>query len=80
MPWARVDDSLYDHPKVSELLEEPDGWAALGFWIACLTWAHKHTRKPGKEPGLLKRADVSRMDRAQARKFAGLLVKAACGS
>jgi hypothetical protein len=75
MPWAKLDDGLIDHPKFNELLEEPDGWAAFGFWSAMLIWANKHTRKPGKAPGLLKRADVSRMDRANSGKFAGLLVK-----
>jgi len=75
MPWARIDDDLYDHPKVSELLEEPEGWGALGFWIAMLSWAHRHTRKRGKTPGFLPRADVARMDRSQGIRFAGLLVK-----
>ena len=77
MPWARLDDTLIDHPKFNELMEEPDGWAAFGFWSAMLIWANKHTRKPGKTPGLLKRADVARMDRANSGRFAGLLVK--CG-
>jgi hypothetical protein len=77
MPWARLDDGLIDHPKFNELMMEPDGWAAFGFWAAMLIWANKHTRKPGKVPGLLKRADVAAMDRANSGRFAGLLVKVA---
>lgn len=75
MPWAKLDDGFYDHPKFTELLEEPDGWAALGFWAAMLAWANRHTRKPGKIPGLLKRLDVARMDRTRGPVFAGVLVK-----
>jgi hypothetical protein len=76
MAWARLDDNFYDHPKVAALLEEPDGWAALGFWTACLAWAHKHTRKPGKTPGFVPRATVTQMDRGLGTGFALLLVKA----
>jgi hypothetical protein len=76
MGWARLDDGFYDHPKVSALLEEPGGWAALGFWVACLSWAHKHTRKPGKQAGHVPRAVVARMDRSQGPVMAGQLAKA----
>ena len=75
MPWARIDDGIYDHPKVTELLDEPEGWAAFGFWTACLAWAHKHTRKPGKIPGYLSRRDVHRMDRSVGIRYAELLCK-----
>src|SRR5215472_12252696 len=75
MPWAKLDDGLIDHPKFNELLEDPDGWAAFGFWTAMLVWANKHTRKPGKVPGFVARADVSRMDRTQGVRFAGMLTK-----
>jgi hypothetical protein len=75
MPWARIDDDIYDHPKITELLDEPEGWAAFGFWTACLAWAHKHTRRPGKTPGYLPRRDVVRMDRTVGVRYAGLLCK-----
>jgi len=76
MAWARLDDGFYDHPKVLSLIEEePEGWAALGFWCACLAWAHRHTRKPGKTPGHMSRSAVARMDRIRGPAYAGLLVK-----
>jgi hypothetical protein len=75
MPWARLDDGFHDHPKVSGLLGEPEGWAAIGFWTLCLTWAHRHTRQPGKHPGFIPAAQVIRMDRAAGLVLAQLLVK-----
>jgi hypothetical protein len=47
MPWGRLDDGLYDHPKIFVAGAElgPDGPAiALGFYIACLGWTSKHLR------------------------------------
>lgn len=37
MGWARIDDSFHDHPKLIGLSLE-----ALGLWVKCLTWAHRH--------------------------------------
>lgn len=37
MGWARIDDSLHDHPKMVGLSLE-----ALGLWVKCLAWAHRH--------------------------------------
>ena len=76
MAWARIDDDFFFHPKVSALLRNEHGWAALGFWIAGLSWAHKYTRKPGKTPGFLSEDDVVRMDPSMGCTFAGLLAKA----
>src|SRR4030095_5000155 len=47
MPWGRLDDGLYDHPKICVAGAElgRDGPAiALGFYIACLGWTSKHLR------------------------------------
>jgi len=37
MGWARLDDSFHDHPKLIGLSLE-----ALGLWVKCFTWAHRH--------------------------------------
>ena len=34
MPWFKVDDGFYDHPKVLEA-----GNAAVGLWLRCATWS-----------------------------------------
>lgn len=78
MAWGRLDDDFYDNPKVGELLEDPEGLAAIGFWTLKFSWAHRYTRRPGKIPGFLPRANVvltPGIDRSQAQKLAGLLVK-----
>jgi hypothetical protein len=75
MAWARLDDGFHSHPKVNELLGEADGWAALGFWAACLSWATQHTRSPGKVPGFVPSSTVNRFDRAVGPAYAALLVK-----
>ena len=38
MPWFRVDDSFYDHPKVRRA-----GNTAIGLWIRCAAYAARHT-------------------------------------
>ena len=47
MGWARIDDSLHDHPKMLGLSLE-----SLGLWVKCLAWAHRHhdTDEPGFLP------------------------------
>lgn len=37
MPWFKVDDSFYDHPKVENL-----SMAARGLWLTCGVWCAKH--------------------------------------
>lgn len=44
--WARIDDSLHDHPKMLGLSLE-----ALGLWVKCLAWAHRH--HDSDDPGFL---------------------------
>jgi hypothetical protein len=44
--WAKLDDSLFDHAKISEagrLIDKRVGRAiALGFYTASILWASKH--------------------------------------
>lgn len=37
MPWFKVDDGFYDHPKVENL-----PMAARGLWLTCGVWCAKH--------------------------------------
>jgi hypothetical protein len=37
MPWFRVDDGFYDHPKVRRA-----GNAAIGLWLRCATYSARH--------------------------------------
>ena len=76
MPWARIDDSFDDHPKVLWLLEHDDGAAAVGLWTLCLTWAHRNTRKKGKVAGRLPLSLPRRYLGVLGRDAAKLLVEA----
>lgn len=43
MPWFKVDDGFYDHPKVIALQGSGEGWeAALALWLMAGSWASKH--------------------------------------
>jgi hypothetical protein len=37
VPWFRVDDGFYDHPKVVRA-----GNAAIGLWVRSATWSARH--------------------------------------
>ena len=37
MPWARIDDTFYDHPKVLQT-----SLAALGLHLKALSWCNRH--------------------------------------
>lgn len=41
MPWFKVDDGFYDHPKVAAIPLK-DRAAAAGAWLLCGTWSAKH--------------------------------------
>lgn len=70
MPWARLDDSFHDNPRVIALTDEPDGWAALGIWVFALCWAAK--QGTGRVPaGLIRRA----AGRETAERLAAILVR-----
>jgi hypothetical protein len=40
MPYGRLDDGLYDHPKVDELGR--DRLACIGLWVLCISWSNRH--------------------------------------
>jgi hypothetical protein len=42
MPWARIDDTLCDHPKTMALLGQPVGLASLGLLTLLLSWSNRH--------------------------------------
>jgi hypothetical protein len=42
MPWARIDDSMYDHPKTLALLDERGGLAAVGLFTLLLSYCNRH--------------------------------------
>lgn len=76
MGWARIDDGFDDHPKVLALLDHDDGPAAIGLWTLCLTWAHRNTRRKGKNPGRLPSSLPRRYLGVLGRDAAKLLVDA----
>lgn len=40
MPWGRIDDSLYDHPKLDRLGTQR--MAAMGLWLVAISWCNRH--------------------------------------
>lgn len=40
MPWGRLDDSLYDHPKL-DLLPVEDRLAGVGLWARAISWCNR---------------------------------------
>jgi hypothetical protein len=40
MPWGRLDDSLYDHPKLDRL-EDAERLAAVGLWALAISWSNR---------------------------------------
>lgn len=40
MPWGRLDDTLYDHPKLDTLGK--DRLPAIGLWLLCISWSNRH--------------------------------------
>lgn len=44
MTWFKVDDQLYDHPKVMDLPAGARGHAALALWVLAGSWACRHLR------------------------------------
>lgn len=70
MGWARIDDTFHDHPKVDDI-----SLAAVGAWILCLTWAHRH-RRTAKVPGHIPEARVRKVAGSRARQIAQELVDA----
>jgi hypothetical protein len=76
MPWARIDDSFHDNPKIVELLEEDGGVAAVGLWLLCLTYCHRHTRRKAADlRGIVPHVQPRRMIGQGWQPLADLLVK-----
>lgn len=40
MPWGRLDDSLYDHPKL-DLIPVEERLAAIGLWTRAISWCNR---------------------------------------
>lgn len=40
MPWGRIDDSLYDHPKLDALGK--NRLPAIGLWVICISWSNRY--------------------------------------
>ena len=40
MPWGRLDDSLYDHPKLDRL-GESDRLPGIGLWALSISWSNR---------------------------------------
>lgn len=41
MPWGRLDDSFYDHPKVEHLPVRVRN-ACVGLWARCISWSNRY--------------------------------------
>jgi hypothetical protein len=55
MPWGRLDDSLYDHPKL-DLLPADQRLAGVGLWAVAISWSNRYLtdgRVPSKQIGRL---------------------------
>jgi hypothetical protein len=80
MAWAQVDDGFYDHPKTLELLEHPDGAAAIGLWVLALNWARKQVDPARPEQaGVLPPSLPRRLVGDNGDKLAAMLVTARAG-
>ena len=40
MPWGRIDDSLYDHPKLNDLGRYR--LQCIGLWTVAISWANRY--------------------------------------
>jgi hypothetical protein len=41
MPWGRLDDGLYDHPKVEQLPRKVRN-ASVGLWARAISWSNRY--------------------------------------
>lgn len=72
MPWGRLDDSLYDHPKLDELPSDPAEverilagippaallrLAAIGLWTRAISWSNRFLTD-----GVVPRAKLAKLD------------------
>lgn len=68
MAYGLIDDGFFSHPKVMDMILNPDvdAWSAIGIWATALSWAHKHTiDKPPPQQGLITAKVLNGWDRMQ---------------
>jgi hypothetical protein len=56
MPWGRLDDSLYDHPKL-DLVPVEERLAAIGLWARAISWCNRFLTD-----GMVPRARIEKLD------------------
>ena len=56
MPWGRLDDSLYDHPKV-EALPDDVRLAGVGLWARAISWCNRYLTD-----GRIPRSRIAKLD------------------
>lgn len=56
MPWGRLDDSLYDHPKL-DLIPVEERLAAIGLWARAISWCNRFLTD-----GLVPRDRIAKLD------------------
>jgi hypothetical protein len=56
MPWGRLDDSLYDHPKL-DLIPVEERLAAIGLWARAISWCNRFLTD-----GLVPRDRITKLD------------------
>lgn len=56
MPWGRLDDSLYDHPKL-DLIPIDERLAAIGLWARAISWCNRFLTD-----GLVPRDRIAKLD------------------
>lgn len=56
MPWGRLDDTLYDHPKL-DLIPVEDRLAAIGLWARAISWCNRFLTD-----GLVPRDRIAKLD------------------
>jgi hypothetical protein len=57
MPWGRIDDSMYDHPKV-EALPARTRNACVGLWIRAISYSNRHMTDGFVSDDKLRRLDA----------------------
>lgn len=77
MPWGRLDDSLYDHPKV-ERLPVDVRLAGVGLWARAISWCNRFLTDGHVPRGRIERLDGS-LELADQLVAAGLFEEAATG-
>lgn len=77
MPWGRLDDSLYDHPKL-DLIPAEDRLAAVGLWARTISWCNRFLTDGAVPRNRIERLDGT-LDLADQLVTAGLFDATATG-